>query len=203
MGEEVDRMKIGLMGGTFDPIHIGHLLAAQSVCEELELDEVWFMPANVPPHKEQSTGSAAAQQRLEMVRLAVAGHDRFRTTAVELEKGGVSYSIETVLLLREQHPGFDFYYIIGADMVRYLPKWVRIDELAKLVTFVGLQRPGYDAGTEELPPHIRAAVRLASMPQIELSSTLIRERRAAGLPVRYMVPDRVNEYIEVNRLYEP
>ncbi|WP_159886504.1 nicotinate-nucleotide adenylyltransferase [Paenibacillus puerhi] len=194
-------MKIGLMGGTFDPIHIGHLLAAQSVCEELGLDEVWFMPANVPPHKERPVG-AAPHQRLEMVRLAIEGHDRFRTTAVELEKGGVSYSIETVLLLRNQYPGHDFYYIIGADMVRYLPKWVRIDELTGLVTFVGLQRPGYEAGLDGLPQHIRAAVRLASMPQIELSSTLIRERKAAGLPVRYMVPDRVNHYIEVNRLYE-
>ncbi|MEK8129366.1 nicotinate-nucleotide adenylyltransferase [Paenibacillus filicis] len=194
-------MKIGLMGGTFDPIHIGHLLAAQSVSEELGLDEVWFVPTNVPPHKAQSKG-AAPHQRLEMVRLAIEGYDRFRATAIELEKGGVSYSIETVLLLRSEYPEHEFYYIIGADMVRYLPKWVRIGELAKLVTFVGLQRPGFDAGLDLLPPDIRASVRLASMPQIELSSTRIRERRAAGLPVRYMVPDQVNHYIEVNRLYE-
>ncbi|MGG2199261.1 nicotinate-nucleotide adenylyltransferase [Paenibacillus validus] len=194
-------MKVGIMGGTFDPIHIGHLLAAQSVCEELGLDEVWFMPTNVPPHKEQTQG-ATARQRLEMVRLAVEGHEAFRASDIELVKGGVSYSIETVSLLRERYPDHRFYYIIGADMVQYLPKWHRIDELVRLVTFVGLQRPGFDADLEELPAPMKEAVMLASMPQIELSSTLIRERRAAGRPVRYMVPDRVNNYIEVNRLYE-
>jgi nicotinate-nucleotide adenylyltransferase len=194
-------MKIGLMGGTFDPIHIGHLLAAQSVSEELGLDEVWFVPTNVPPHKAAS-GAAAPQERLAMVRLAIEGYDRFKAEPIELERGGVSYSIETVVLLRSRYPDHDFYYIIGADMVRYLPKWVRIEELAKQVTFVGLQRPGFDAELDSLPPQLRAKVRLASMPQMELSSTRIRERRASGLPVRYMVPDRVNDYIEVNRLYE-
>lgn len=194
-------MKVGIMGGTFDPIHIGHLLAAQSVCEELGLDEIWFVPTNVPPHKEQTQG-ATAQQRWDMVRLAVEGHEAFRASDIELVKGGVSYSIETVRLLRDRYPSYRFYYIIGADMVQYLPKWYRIEELLRLVTFVGLQRPGFDAGLEELPEHMKDAVVLASMPQIEMSSTLIRERRAAGRTVRYMVPDRVNHYIEENRLYE-
>lgn len=194
-------MKVGLMGGTFDPIHIGHLLAAQSVCEQAELDEIWFMPVNVPPHKEAAPG-ATAQQRWEMANLAVEHHPKFRTTDIELRRGGVSYSIDTVTLLRQQYPGHHFYYIIGADMVRYLPKWYKIDELIKLVTFVGLERPGFDSGLAELPPAIRESLLLVEMPQIELSSTRIRERRAAGQPVRYMVPDRVNDYIEVNRLYE-
>ncbi|MCM3267224.1 nicotinate-nucleotide adenylyltransferase [Paenibacillus elgii] len=194
-------MKVGLMGGTFDPVHIGHLVAAQSVCERLELDEVWFMPTNVPPHKEQAPG-ASPRQRLEMVELAVEGHQHFRASDMELRKGGVSYSIETVTMLRAQHPGDRFTYIIGADMVRYLPKWYKIDELVRLVTFAGLQRPGYDTGYEGLPDAIRQAVKLVPVPQIELSSTLIRQRRALGQSVRYMVPDRVNHYIEVNRLYE-
>lgn len=194
-------MKIGLMGGTFDPVHIGHLIAAQSVCEELELDEVWFMPTFVPPHKEQAPG-ASPEQRWQMVCLAVEGHPTFKPSDVELRKGGVSYSIETVLMLRSRHPEHEFYYIIGADMVQYLPKWHRIDELITLVTFVGLRRPGYEIGYDELPASIRKAVRSASMPQIELSSTGIRQRRAEGRSVRYMVPDRVNDYIEVNRLYE-
>ncbi|MBU7319801.1 nicotinate-nucleotide adenylyltransferase [Paenibacillus oleatilyticus] len=194
-------MKVGLMGGTFDPVHIGHLIAAQNVCERLELDEVWFMPTNVPPHKEQAPG-ASPRQRLEMVELAVEGHPHFRASDMELRKGGVSYSIETVTMLRAQHPGDRFTYIIGADMVRYLPKWYKIDELVRLVTFAGLQRPGYDTGYEGLPDAIRQAVKLVPMPQIELSSTLIRQRRASGQSVRYMVPDRVNHYIEVNRLYE-
>ncbi|CAG7634902.1 nicotinate-nucleotide adenylyltransferase [Paenibacillus allorhizosphaerae] len=194
-------MKVGLMGGTFDPIHIGHLLAAQSVCEQAGLDEVWFMPVNVPPHKEAAPG-ATAQQRWEMTNLAVESHPMFRTTDIELRRGGVSYSIDTVTLLRRQYPSHHFYYIIGADMVRYLPKWYKIEELVKLVTFVGLERPGFDPGFTELPPSIRESLMMVKMPQIDLSSTRIRERRAAGRPVRYMVPDRVNDYIEVNRLYE-
>ncbi|TVY09055.1 nicotinate-nucleotide adenylyltransferase [Paenibacillus cremeus] len=194
-------MKVGLMGGTFDPVHIGHLLAAQSVCEEAGLDEVWFMPTNVPPHKEQTPG-ATPKQRLDMVSLAVEGHPKFRATDFELRKGGVSYSIETVTMLCEQYPEYHFYYIIGADMVRYLPKWFKIDELVKLVTFVGLERPGFDPGVNELPEKIRESLLMVRMPQIELSSTMIRERRAMNLSVRYMVPDRVNEYIEVNQLYD-
>ncbi|MCZ8518668.1 MULTISPECIES: nicotinate-nucleotide adenylyltransferase [Paenibacillus] len=194
-------MKIGLMGGTFDPIHIGHLLAADSVSTALELDEVWFMPTNVPPHKDRKPGATAAQ-RLEMVRLAVEGHPRFRVSDVELRMGGISYSIDTVSMLREEHPGYAFHYIIGADMVQYLPKWYRIEELIGLVTFIGLERPGYSTGYDTLPGPIREAVRLVPMPQIELSSTEIRQRRAEGLSARYRVPDRVNEYIEVNSLYE-
>lgn len=194
-------MKIGLMGGTFDPVHIGHLIAAQSVCEELGLDEVWFMPSSVPPHKEQAPG-ASPEQRWKMVCLAVEGHPCFKSSDIELRKGGVSYSIETVTMLRSQYPEHDFFYIIGADMVQYLPKWHKINELIRLVTFVGLHRPGYETGIDQLPADIRQAVRSAHMPQMELSSTWIRQRRAAGRSVRYMVPDRVNDYIEVNRLYE-
>lgn len=194
-------MRIGLMGGTFDPVHIGHLIAAQSACEELGLHEVWFMPTSVPPHKEQAPG-ASPEQRWQMVCLAVEDHPSFKPSDVELCKGGVSYSIETVLMLRSRYPEHEFFYIIGADMVQYLPKWHRIDELITLVTFVGLHRPGYETGYDELPAPIRKAVHSACMPQIELSSTEIRQRRAEGRSVRYMVPDRVNDYIEVNRLYE-
>ncbi|UUZ96192.1 nicotinate-nucleotide adenylyltransferase [Paenibacillus sp. P25] len=194
-------MKVGLMGGTFDPIHIGHLIAAQCAGEAMGLDEVWFVPTNVPPHKAQSQG-AGPEQRWDMVRLAVEGHPVFRAKDVELRLGGVSYSIDTVKLLVQQYPGYHFHYIIGADMVRYLPKWYKIDELAELVTFIGLGRPGYDAEEDSLPESIRRSVRMTEMPLIDISSTQIRKRRALGKPVRYLVPDRVNEYIEVNGLYE-
>ncbi|WP_281888344.1 nicotinate-nucleotide adenylyltransferase [Paenibacillus sp. YYML68] len=194
-------MKVGIMGGTFDPIHIGHLLAAQHALEQAELDEVWFMPTNIPPHKPQSQG-ASGEQRLEMVRLAVHDQPQLRECRIELDKGGISYSIETVHLLRELHPDYMFSYIIGADMVQYLPKWLKIDELVSMVTFIGLQRPGYQTELNTLPPEIQKAVTLVHMPQIELSSTAIRERVAAGRTVRYMVPDPVLEYMEVNRLYE-
>lgn len=194
-------MKIGLMGGTFDPIHIGHMIAAQCVCEEFGLDEVWFMPTYVSPHKEQAPG-ASPEQRWDMVCLAVEGHPQFRPCKIELEKGGISYSTETVSLLRRQYPEYHFYYIIGADMVEYLPKWHKIDELLEMVTFVGLRRPGFQIEGSGLPERMLSAVKIATMRQVEVSSTWIRQRRALGQTVRYLVPDKVNEYIEVNCLYE-
>jgi nicotinate-nucleotide adenylyltransferase len=193
-------MKVGIMGGTFDPVHIGHLIAAQLACEQAELDEVWFMPTNVPPHKEQGP-KASPVQRWDMVCLAVEGHPRFRPFDMELKKGGVSYSVDTVTELRKQYPGHHFYYIIGADMVQFLPKWFKVDELVKQITFIGLQRSGYTLDMSQLPDNVQKAVVLAQMPLIELSSTLIRQRQSQGKSVRYMVPDRVCEYIEVNGIY--
>ena len=193
-------MKVGIMGGTFDPIHIGHLIAAQIACEQAGLDEVWFMPTNVPPHKENAP-LASAEQRLQMVKLAVDAHPYFRPLDIELRKGGISYTIDTVKLLREEQPGIHFSYIIGADMVQFLPKWYKIEELTALITFIGLMRPGYILDLEDLPVHIQQAVRLAEMPLIELSSTRIRSRKAKGQSIRYMVPDRVYEYIEENGIY--
>ncbi|UQZ86939.1 Nicotinate-nucleotide adenylyltransferase [Paenibacillus konkukensis] len=193
-------MKVGIMGGTFDPIHTGHLIAAQSACEQAKLDEVWFMPTNVPPHKSEAPG-ASARQRWEMVALAVEGNPRFKPVDLELKKGGVSYSIDTVKLLTQTYPGIHFYYIIGADMVQYLPKWYKIGELVQLVSFIGLQRPGYEVEISSLPAAVREALIMAQMPLMELSSTNIRERLSRGLPVRYRVPDSVNDYIEVNGIY--
>jgi nicotinate-nucleotide adenylyltransferase len=193
-------MKVGIMGGTFDPVHIGHLIAAQHACEQAELDEVWFMPTNIPPHKEVGS-KTSPQQRWDMVCLAVEGHPRFRPFDMELKKGGVSYSIDTVIELQMKYPGIHFYYIIGADMVQYLPKWYRVDDLVKLITFIGLQRSGYTLDMSELPEAIRQALIIAEMPLIELSSTMIRQRQAEGKSVRYLVPDRVSEYIEVNGIY--
>lgn len=194
-------MNIGIMGGTFDPVHVGHLLAAQCALEQAELDEVWFMPASAPPHKKNAP-LASAEQRLAMVKLAVEGNPHFRATDIELEKGGTSYTAETVDLLREQYPEHRFAYIIGADMVMYLPKWHRIDDLTAAIGFIGLRRPGYNIRLGELPERIRRSVRLAEMPQVDISSTVIRDRRARGGSIRYLVPERVREYIERNRLYE-
>ena len=193
-------MKVGIMGGTFDPIHIGHLIAAQCAYEQSGLDEVWFMPTNVPPHKQQAPG-ATPEQRWDMVCQAVEGQPNFRPLDIELQKGGVSYSIDTVKLLKQQYPGIHFSYIIGADMVQYLPKWYKFDELVQLISFIGLQRPGYDLDADKLPEQVRQAVNLASMPLMEISSTYIRERVAAGKSIRYMVPDRVYDFIEESGIY--
>ncbi|KOP64265.1 nicotinic acid mononucleotide adenylyltransferase [Bacillus sp. FJAT-18019] len=192
-------MKIGIMGGTFDPIHIGHMLAAESARDAYGLDEVWFMPSHIPPHKEDA--GVTGLMRLEMTAEAIAGHLSFRTLDWEVKRGGVSYTVDTVRELRNTYPEHDFSFIIGADMVAYLPKWDRIAELAGMLTFIGVNRPGTNLSVEALPDFLQTAVVTAEMPMIEISSTMIRNRAAAGSSIRYMVPDRVYDYIVRSGIY--
>lgn len=192
-------MKIGIMGGTFDPIHIGHMLAAEAARDAYGLDEVWFMPSHIPPHKEAA--GVTGIMRLEMTAEAVADHPSFRTLDWEVKRGGVSYTVDTVRELRNTYPEHDFAFIIGADMVAYLPKWNRIAELAKMLTFIGVNRPGTKLSVDALPDFLQPAVVTADMPMIEISSTMIRRRAAAGSSIRYMVPDRVYDYIIRSGIY--
>jgi nicotinate-nucleotide adenylyltransferase len=194
-------MKIGIMGGTFDPIHLGHLIAAESAREAAGLNEVWFMPTHIPPHK-PNLPKASAEQRLEMVRLAIAHQVNFRVVDYELIRGGISYTADTVRILHELHPTLTFYYIIGADMVMYLPKWMQIEEIVKHASFIGLQRAGFQVALDQLPVNLAYKVQLAPMPLIEISSTVIRERQRLQQSVRYLVPENVRMYMEANRLYE-
>jgi len=194
------KRKVGIMGGTFDPIHLGHLLAGECAREGAGLDEVWFVPVFLPPHKEQTPG-ADSRQRWEMVCLAVEGNPYFRPIDVEIAKGGKSYSIETVQILQQRYPDLLFSYIIGADMVQYLPNWHRIDELVRRIGFIGLKRPGTEIRWDLLPEHIRSCVTIVDMPSVDISSTVIRERLKTGHSVRYMVPDKVRLYIEEEKLY--
>ncbi len=194
-------MKVGIMGGTFDPIHIGHLLAAERAREEAGLDEVWFMPAYTPPHK-PNPPKAAPEQRLEMLKLAIADHPHFRAEDMEMVREGTSYTVDTVDQLCRRHPNVRFCYIIGADMVQYLPHWVRIEDILQKISFIGLQRPGYSIDMSHLPDFIQRGVQVAPMPQIELSSTDIRKRCLSGRSVRYMVHEAVYAYIKERRLYE-
>ncbi|QGQ95674.1 nicotinate-nucleotide adenylyltransferase [Paenibacillus psychroresistens] len=194
-------MKIGIMGGTFDPIHLGHMIAAESAREAAGLDEVWFIPTFIPPHK-QNLPQASAEQRLAMVQLAVSDHPNFRAVDYELERGGASYTVDTVKVLRQLHPELSFYYIIGADMVMYLPKWVRIEEIMESVSFIGLQRPGFEVNLTELPAKLAAKVQLVEMPLIEISSTYIREKMRLRQSVKYLVCEKLRIYMEANQLYE-
>ncbi|UKS30413.1 nicotinate-nucleotide adenylyltransferase [Paenibacillus sp. HWE-109] len=194
-------MLVGIMGGTFDPIHTGHLIAAERARVEAGLDEVWLMPANVPPHKPNAP-KASIQERWEMVCLAAEGNPFFRPIDIEITKGGVSYSIQTIELLLKEYPDTEFAYIIGADMVQYLPQWHRIDDIVRHIRFIGLARPGYALDMEQLPLPIRSRVSLVPMPQVDISSTIIREERQRKRSVRYLVPEAVNRFMEVNRLYE-
>jgi nicotinate-nucleotide adenylyltransferase len=197
-------MKIGIMGGTFDPIHIGHLIAAEHARENMGLDEVWFMPSHQPPHK-SDVPKATAEQRLRMVELAIGNHPAFRTTDIEFRREGKSYTVDTVHHLIDLFPQHSFYFIIGADMVHFLPKWYQIDEIVKHVRFIGLSRPGFSSDTSDYDKEaqdILDKVHFVPMPLIEISSTLVRESMKRSKSIRYLVPDSVRQFIEENRLYE-
>jgi nicotinate-nucleotide adenylyltransferase len=189
--------QIGIMGGTFDPIHYGHLLAAEQAREQAGLDEVWFMPAGIPPHKERA-GISSARDRLRMVELAVADHPSFRVIDVELHREGPSYTYDTMLQLTKDYPDCRFSFIIGGDMVEILPSWHRFDELKQLVRFIGLARPGAKYDMAESSRYVT----FLEMPAWDLSSTLIRQKAAAGKSIRYLVPPSVERYIKEQRLYE-
>ncbi|WP_410767877.1 nicotinate-nucleotide adenylyltransferase [Fontibacillus sp. BL9] len=191
--------RVGIMGGAFDPIHLGHLLAAEAAREQYRLEEVWFMPSHIPPHKHQA--GVSGEQRLAMVEAATSSHPAFKTLDIELRRGGVSYTVDTIKELRGQHPDLKLHFIIGADMVNYLPKWEGIEELTGMLRFIGLQRPGSFLELDALPPYIQDAVLLADMPLVDISSSLIRKRISSGLSVRYMVPEAVYEYIVRSGLY--
>lgn len=195
-------MRVGILGGTFDPIHQGHLLSAERAREGAELDEVWFIPTNIPPHKEQGS-EASAEHRLAMIRLAIENNPAFQVVDDEVTRGGISYSIDTVLRLQERHPHTQLHYIVGADMVMYLPKWHRIEKIIQCTSFIGLQRPGFTLLLDELPIFLQQKVKLVSMPQVDISSTAIRETCKRRESIRYLVDDKVRKYIEVNQLYEP
>jgi nicotinate-nucleotide adenylyltransferase len=185
--------KIGIFGGTFDPPHYGHLLMANEVLHALHLSEIWFMPNHIPPHKqhEQVTNS---EDRLHMLKLAIADHPHFKIETIELQRGGPSYTYDTMRQLKAIYPNNEFYFIIGADMVEYLPNWYYIDRLVQLVTFVGVKRPGFSLETSY--PLIEVEI-----PEFAVSSSLIRERVKQGKSIRYLVPERVRLYIEEKKLY--
>lgn len=193
--------KIGIMGGTFDPIHIGHLIAASRAMESASLDEVWFIPTASPPLKPNAP-LATEQQRFEMVKLAISHEPKFRVLDIELHRGGTSYSIDTITYLLEHYTAHNFYYIIGSDRIHDLPQWHRAEELLQLIGFIGLNRPSEPLELELLPQRWRDKLTLASMPLIDISSTELRKRASERLPLRYYVTDEVEHFIRRYHLYE-
>jgi nicotinate-nucleotide adenylyltransferase len=185
--------KVGILGGTFDPPHYGHLLIANEVLSALSLDEVWFMPNHEPPHKKKSH-SVKDSDRVRMIELAIKGNEAFKLQTIELEREGPSYTIDTMEMINNMYEGDQFFFIIGADMIEYLPKWHRIDELVKLVQFVGVQRPSYSHQTD-------FPVLYVEVPGVDVSSSMIRDRVKCEKTVRYLLPDAVIEYIEEKHLY--
>jgi len=204
-GQSGRRRRVGVMGGTFDPPHYGHLAAAEAAWEDLDLDEVLFIPAGVPPHK-KSEEVSAAHHRLAMVKLAVAGHPHFRVSRMELERPGPHYSVDTIRLLTEAQPGEEFYFIIGSDMAFELPRWYEPRQLVALCRIVVLNRPGYSM--DELSCHLAGLfaahpdhLLMHRVPGVDISSTEVRQRLALGKSARYLLPDAVLAYIKENHLY--
>lgn len=185
--------KIGILGGTFNPPHIGHLIIANEVLSSLSLDSIWFMPNQEPPHKKKE-GGVSNEQRVEMLKLATEGHAAFRVETIELERSGPSYTYDTMKILTEMHSDKEFYFIIGADMIEYLPKWHKVYELQKLIKFVGVNRPTYSSHTDY-------DILYVETPLIDLSSSLVRKRIKDGQTIRYLIPESVRVYIEENQLY--
>jgi nicotinate-nucleotide adenylyltransferase len=199
-------MRIGIFGGTFDPVHYGHLLLAESCREQRSLDQVWFLPAAVSPHKQHCTPSHA-QARIEMLELAVGGHESFSVSRYEIDRGGVNYTVETITHFREQHPGDELFFLLGADSLRDLPTWREPRRLAELCTIVAVCRPGSELDFTTLesvidPSRLQVMRQsVVDMPLIGLSASDIRRRVAGGLSIRYQTPRAVEKYVETAGLY--
>jgi len=204
---EPTTVRLGIFGGTFDPVHYGHLLLAESCREQAALDKVWFLPTAVPPHK-QGRELTPVEQRVEMLELAIAGHEAFSVCRYEAARGGVNYTADTLAHFREEDPGRELFFLMGADMLADLPTWREPGRICRLATLVVVRRPGAvpidfgplgSIGGEEAAE--RACRHQVEMPEIDLSGTEIRRRVAAGGSIRYHTPRAVEKYIEAQGLY--
>lgn len=189
------RRRIGVMGGTFDPVHAGHLIVASEAMHALNLSEVVFVPAANPWQK---TPTVDADHRFNMVQLAISGEPRFSVSDVDLVRGGLTYTIDTLRDLRLLHPEADLHLLIGTDALQGIASWKDFEMIFSLAHVVGLARPGHAAITEDYPP---SAVTLTSVPAIEISSTMCRDRLRYDRPVRFMLTSPVYDYITTNKLY--
>ena len=188
--------RIGILGGSFNPIHYGHLRLAEEAREALQLDRVLFVPANVRPHKPQH-GLIAAQHRLAMARLAVRGHAAFAVDDLELRRAGPSYTVETLAALRRRCGArTQLFFLSGADTLQELSIWKDLDRVLRLCTFVVATRPGYSSRAR------RRGFRALPMTPLAISASDIRRRVAAGRSIRYLVPDAVARYIARHGLYD-
>lgn len=195
-------MRLGIFGGTFDPIHIGHLILAESCREACRLDKVLFVVAGEPPHKGKPR--TAAKHRLEMVELAIAGHESFEASEIELDRPGPHYSFETLERLTAERPGAELFFLIGADSLADLPGWRKPERICELASLVVVNRPGTPESVLRTfaPPEGSKAFRHVTMPDVGVASREIRRRVAEGQSVRYLVPRAVEVYLREHRLYE-
>jgi len=200
-------LKIGILGGTFNPIHYAHLFIAQCALEAFGLDKVFFVPNSLPPHKQLAVGGPSPRDRFEMVRLAIEGNPAFEALDIELLRGEVSYTVDTVKALKQQYAQDRLYYLAGLDSLLYY-RWKAMDELLETIDgFIAVNRPGAGfAAFETWKPesglkHLDKFLQL-SIPDVFLSGSLIRERLEQGLCVKYLLPGKVENYIKKARLYQ-
>ncbi|QPK81909.1 nicotinate-nucleotide adenylyltransferase [Schaalia sp. ZJ405] len=191
------RQSIGIMGGTFDPIHHGHLVAASEVMEVFHLDQVVFVPAAMQPFK-AGRRVTPAEHRYLMTVVATASNPRFTVSRVDIDRGGTTYTIDTLTDLQKEYPNADFYFITGADALAQIARWKDSDKLFDIAHFIGVTRPGHVLDDTGIP---RASVSLLEVPALAISSTDCRRRVAEGMPVWYLVPDGVVQYINKYDLY--
>lgn len=186
--------KIGIIGGTFNPPHIGHLIIAEHVRDQLGLEKILFMPSYTPPHKKQKK-TIDSKHRIAMLEKTVSQNNQFEIDLSEIKRKGKSYTYDTIKALKEVYPDTEFYFIVGADMVEDLPNWHNIDELVSLVQFVAVNRPGYQVSSSY-------PVIMVDVPDIDISSSDIRQKVNDGCSIKYLVTSETEKYIESEGLYK-
>jgi nicotinate-nucleotide adenylyltransferase len=197
-------VRIGIFGGTFNPPHLGHLVCAEEAYLQLELSRVTLIPARIPPHKPVDE-EPGVEHRLEMCRVAIAGHpERFAVSDLEARREGASYTVDTLEQLDAEHPESELFLIVGADVAIGFPTWRAPERVLSLATLAVAQRPGtsrpaVEAALREVTGGERA--RFFPMPEIGISSTMLRQRARTGQPTTYLTPDSVRSYIDEHRLY--
>ena len=196
-------MRVGILGGAFNPPHTGHLVCAQEALVQLELDKVLFVPVGEAPHRELA-GDPGAEERLEMVELATADDERFEASRVEIDRQGPSYTADTLRALHDAAPGDELFLILGGDQAATLASWHEPEEVLTLATVAVLERLSWSRQAIGIKlSRLRGGegIRYLEMPIIQISSSAVRRRAGAARPIRYWVPDKVAAYIEANGLY--
>jgi nicotinate-nucleotide adenylyltransferase len=191
-------MRLGLYGGTFDPIHLGHLILAEACREACALDRVWFVVAGAPPHK--PGGRTDVNHRIEMVRLAIAGNPAFEVSEIETRRPGPHYSVETLETIAAEHPRDELFFLIGADSLVDLPHWRSPERILSLASLVVANRPGFEPPPFDIPAEARPIHRV-TIPPIGIASHEIRRRRLEGQTIRYQIPRAVEAYMDAQGLY--
>lgn len=201
----LEKPRLGIMGGTFDPIHYGHLVAAEMARSKFDLSKVLFIPSGKPPHKGRSDISDA-ELRLEMIKRAIQDNPAFAVSTLELERKGTSYTVDTLHDLHCIWLDHQFYFITGSDTLCEILSWYKAEEILRMTNFIGVTRPGFDATSfllqlQQEHPETQERIHYLEIPALAIASTDIRERVKLGLPIRYLLPEPVRQYILQNKLY--